>query len=1241
MKKLFYCCILIFFSSVLANAQKGKSGKVKKEEVKTESTQSRPEAVIDEPLENPTMKVQLGHTGYISKYAVSPDGNFLATASPYDRSCKLWDMTTARELLSFKKDTNESIELHFSLDSKYLIETIGREDKFVRVMEVRTGKEIYKLEVSAGMYDKTQLISGTLNSAYMNRNPLDKNKIFISNGSTGNTLRTFETEGEIVTYKLSNNGIYLTAVYASGIIVWETSSGKIIQKIPFEKFESYRFYESKRKVSEVLPKFTDDSKFLYFKKDADVKRINLATATIEDLPSGIRYRESINIFANGKFLVTSNWWEPTVCIYTLSDGRLFKQLPKSIDSRDLSVISEDGSFIIQNFTYNTSRSYDLKSLQNNFTSLPYVDISIIPGTTYFIGKNDFAFSQSTIDLADAFSGRALREFKSYVKGISFSRFSPNGKYAIWVQDSLRLVFWDLYAGAVFKNFKAHTDKISALAFSNNGKWIATSGQDKSIKIWEVETGKLIRSMSVYTKWISSVCFSPDDKYIAAQSEELSFKIWETETGKEFKKYKGHTERVSCLAFTPDGKYIVSGAWDKSIRVWNIQTSLTVRTFTGLQHPVNSIVFSKNGKLIAAGGGDKRFGTFSYPGNNKIKIWEFATGNPVSTIAAPLDGSILQLKFSDDNKYILSRTDVQDRISGWEIVDLNSKYNQMITLWRISDGKDLYSFYGNFNDASKLFPSPGLFLHSDEKNNIHLTDLSTGLDRKIFSGHTGAINNLTISPDGKYLVSRSNDDGFMKMWSMDSQKEVLNYIILGGKNNDYLIYNSDNYYMSSKGGAKAVHYIMNLKVYEFEQFDLQYNRPDKVLGSLSGISPELIDSYSKAYKKRLKKLDFSEDMFTQELHHPVLKLSTKNIPLTTKNKNLNISFLASDSKYQLDRIYISVNDVPVYGMKGLELKTKKTKQIEQPFNIVLSNGINKIKASCVNEKGVESLSEHFEIFCDAPAYKPALYLITVGISKYKDDKMNLQFAAKDAEDVATLFKQNSTSCYSSVQLFSILNNNAIKENILATKAKIMTGKPDDVVMLMVSSHGLLDSELDYYIATSDVDFANPAARGLSYDALESILDGIPQRKKILFMDACHSGEVDKEEIQITKNTNTESSGNLMFRSFPGTSIKKIGLENSFELMKEMFADLRHGSGATVISSAGGAEYAIEGTEWNNGVFTYCLINGLREMKADLNKDGHVSLSEIEEYLQTKVTELTNGKQKPTSRTENLSNDFVVW
>lgn len=1238
MKRFFLLLVIGVLGTSSLLAQKNKNKKNTKEEIPVSNSSSKSVAKEEEVSEKPQMKVQLGHTGYISYYTVSDNGRFVATVSAEDKVCKLWDISTARELLTFEKDTNVVMEIHFSPDGKYLLETVGDRDKITRILEVQTGKEKADIVISPGMYSWTQVITGTTLVVHMNRNPNDKDKIFITNFQNNAEIRRFTMPAEIRMYKISPDGKYLAALSANDLMLWETGTGKQLQKISFTNMVT-RNYINEREVKQV-PSFTSDNRYLYFQQDAEFKRVNLTTNSIEAIPEGIKANEAMIVSPDGKYLTSSLYSETNVSVYSLADGKLLRQVPKQLSVRDLSVVSEDGNYLVQNYDYKETRVYDLKSPGNNFTSIPFRDVTRVPGTNYLIAKKDSIFSFSSLYLLDALSGRILREFKSYVKGVSFSRFSPDGRYAIWVQDSVRLVFWDLYAGAMFKSFQAHTNPISCLSFSNNGKWIATSGMDKSVKIWDIETGKLIRSMSVYTKWISSVVFSPDDKYLAAQSEELTFKIWETATGKEFKKYKGHTERVSCIAFTPDSKYVVSGAWDKTIRVWNIQTSLTLRTITGFEHPVNSIAFNANGTLLAAGGGDKRFGTFTYYGENKIRIWDFATGAVKTTIAGPDDGSVIQLKFSDDNNYILSRTDVYDRIPGWEIVELNSKYIQRMDLWRISDGKNIRRFSGNFQDAAKLFPRPGIFIHTDDQNTIHLLDLATGTDKKKLSGHTGQISNLTVSSDGKYLISRSNDDGFIKMWSMDSQEEQLNYIVLGGKNNDYLIYSPDNYYMSSKGGAKAVHFLRNFKVYEFEQFDLQYNRPDKVMGRLAGISQELIDSYSKAYKKRLKKLDFSEEMFSKELHLPVVRLTTKTIPLTTKAKTLNLSVSVSDSKYLLDRINVYVNDVPVYGMKGIELKTKKVKQLEQPINLTLTNGTNKIRISCMNEKGVESLSEYLEIFCDAPAVKPTLYLITVGVSKYKDSKMDLQFASKDAGDLSELFKQNS-SRYASVQQFSFVNEKATRENILAVKTKLMMGKPDDVVMLMVSSHGLLDSELDYYIATNDVDFTNPSGRGLSYEALESILDGIPQRKKILFMDACHSGEVDKEEVQITQNTPTEDAGNLMFRSFPGTSIKKIGLENSFELMKGMFADLRRGSGATVISSAGGAEYAIEGTEWNNGVFTYCLINGLRDMKADLNNDGQVRLSEIEEYLQKKVPELTHGRQQPTSRAENLSNDFVVW
>ncbi len=159
-----------------------------------------------------------------------------------------------------------------------------------------------------------------------------------------------------------------------------------------------------------------------------------------------------------------------------------------------------------------------------------------------------------------------------------------------------------------------------------------------------------------------------------------------------------------------------------------------------------------------------------------------------------------------------------------------------------------------------------------------------------------------------------------------------------------------------------------------------------------------------------------------------------------------------------------------------------------------------------------------------------------------------------------------------------------------------------------------------------------------------MDSIPSRNKILFIDACHSGEVDKESGQALIAENVVSNKDIVFRGAKPrgfTSSANISYDNSFELMKELFADLREGTGAVVVSSAGGGEYAFEGEKWKNGVFTYSLLNGIKTFAADKNKDRKITVSELQEYIMNNVQKLTNGQQKPTMRQENIDNDFVIW
>ena len=111
------------------------------------------------------------------------------------------------------------------------------------------------------------------------------------------------------------------------------------------------------------------------------------------------------------------------------------------------------------------------------------------------------------------------------------------------------------------------------------------------------------------------------------------------------------------------------------------------------------------------------------------------------------------------------------------------------------------------------------------------------------------------------------------------------------------------------------------------------------------------------------------------------------------------------------------------------------------------------------------------------------------------------------------------------------------------------------------------------------------------------------------------------------------------SAEGTSRGARGA-SSFELMRELFADVRAQSGVVVLSAAGGAEYAMESSEWANGAFTYSILEAVQRLAADADGDHHVSVSELERYVGSRVVQLTRGGQRPTARQRNVDVDFRI-
>ena len=265
----------------------------------------------------------------------------------------------------------------------------------------------------------------------------------------------------------------------------------------------------------------------------------------------------------------------------------------------------------------------------------------------------------------------------------------------------------------------------------------------------------------------------------------------------------------------------------------------------------------------------------------------------------------------------------------------------------------------------------------------------------------------------------------------------------------------------------------------------------------------------------------------------------------------------------------------------------------------------------------------------------VHFIGIGINQFKDSKHNLQWCVKDIRDLALKFKEKYGS---SIIIDTLFDQNVTLANVQSLKEKLLQTNINDKVIIAYSGHGLLSKQYDYYLSSFDVNFSKPEENGIAYEEIENLLDSIPARKKLLLLDACHSGEVDKEEMLVmqTAKTKAGNKGLIMNRGSEEetTETKTVGLQNSFELMQSLFVNVGKGTGTTIISAAGGVQFAQERNELRNGVFTYSLLEAL-------SKNKTIRISELKKYVGLRVEQLTDGMQKPTTRNELKDFDWNVW
>lgn len=449
---------------------------------------------------------------------------------------------------------------------------------------------------------------------------------------------------------------------------------------------------------------------------------------------------------------------------------------------------------------------------------------------------------------------------------------------------------------------------------------------------------------------------------------------------------------------------------------------------------------------------------------------------------------------------------------------------------------------------------------------------------------------------------------------------------------------DGQYAASRDAVGALTRIDAGGLQEFSGFDVSRNRPDLVLSRLGYATDTYLKSLADLHEQRVRRLGSRH-----VVDDPGLRLGWHAVPdlQTDIAKQTLLVDVPRDG-----RLHVAISGVPATARQGLHVAAGV---VDIP--VVLVPGDNRITVSFEDEAGTRSsilsafmhLRDRSGDIQNPRTQGSVTYLLGVGVSTYAQSQYNLHYAAKDIQDVAKFF---SATLGQDVRTHLLLNAQATQDNILAAGQFLAQARPEDRVILYFAGHGILSPTGHYFFAPTDMDFANPAGRGMSFAQIESLLDATPARERLIFLDSCHAGQNDEGLRGLEETPQTVSVPGAPDQQVTTRGLRRVSKipEGAADLrrplLEDVFVDLQMGSGAHVIAAAGAAEFALESDRWSNGVFTAAVLEGLGSRSADLDLDRRIHVDELRRYVSNRVAQLTQGRQLPTARAVNQDLPVVL-
>ena len=455
-------------------------------------------------------------------------------------------------------------------------------------------------------------------------------------------------------------------------------------------------------------------------------------------------------------------------------------------------------------------------------------------------------------------------------------------------------------------------------------------------------------------------------------------------------------------------------------------------------------------------------------------------------------------------------------------------------------------------------------------------------------------NLILESSYREGYTASNEGPALVLYHWPAKSEIAKFYAF--TDGEWIIITPEGYFNASPHGAKHLTVRVGNNVYSIDNFYEKFFNPVYVASVLQG-----------------KKIEAVADIRKGILTPPDVKITSPEPNKAFSTDAITIMVSAKDTGGGIDEIRLYHNGKAIgEDTRAVKIVPKGNEALKS-YAVTLVDGLNTFRAVGFSKDRTESNPYELIAKLTAPSKEVSLYILAVGINKYKNPALSLNYAEPDAKGIVDFFKQKGGGLFKNVDIRAVYNEQATKETIISKLGQLQNTNPQDAVLIYLAGHGenihdkwyFIPHELTYPEREEDV-----KTKGISSDELSGYIKNIKAQKILVLIDACKSGAV-----------------LLAFRGFED---------------RKALSQLSRSTGVHIIAASTKDQFAAEVKDLGHGVFTYTLLEGLKGKAAGGGET--VTVFKLKAYLDEQLPEITKKykqeAQYPVGDTKGMDFPLVI-